>query len=48
MFGLQLRINPTIDCNLVRVHVMDELVNEAVENTERRHFASPEAAALDR
>ena len=27
---------------------VDELVREAVENTERRHFASPEAAALDR
>ena len=27
---------------------VDELVREALENTERRHFASPEAAALDR
>ncbi|PKB70892.1 MAG: tRNA 4-thiouridine(8) synthase ThiI [SAR202 cluster bacterium Io17-Chloro-G6] len=27
---------------------VDELVQEAVENTERRHFASPEAAALGR
>ena len=27
---------------------VDELVQEALENTERRHFASPEAAALDR
>ena len=25
---------------------VDEMVQEAVENTERRHFASPEAAAL--
>ena len=27
---------------------VDELVQEALDNTERRHFASPEAAALDR
>ena len=27
---------------------VDELVKEALKNTERRHFASPEAAALDR
>jgi hypothetical protein len=24
---------------------VDEMVKDAVENTERRHFASPEAAA---
>ena len=46
--------HPETKANLVTVLRLeeslsvDELVQEALENTERRHFASPEAAALDR